>query len=404
MNLLASPKRFAVVRKPTSSIATAIMVAAAACMSPNVMADQASDVYGIATNTFSPYTFGPALNRSMMLLYGTVDVAVNYTNFGGKPIVRVQSGNAWTTKFGIYGQEDLGQGWLAIFRLESGFNSNNGGLQDSTMLFNRAATIGLESAQYGKFSIGRGYGATGTSSLAVDPFYANAHEAVFAYMATASDLGYGANVNSINRINNVINYYTPRLGGVRAGFSYAFKGDATVGPRSSLRAMSLVYDHHGTSLALSYGQSWCDPAVSGNCNKDTKWQPSVRTDVFIASAQQDVGPVLVQGAFMQIVPRVAGEGIANVYTLGIQRFAQQTMYRAALVYRATTIARDYAYGMTLGADYYLSKRSALYARVGVVKNGPASNITYNYDSTAGGALTAYGHSVVSTSVGISHTF
>jgi GBP family porin len=367
--------------------------------------NQSDTVFGLAATGFGPQIFGVAAQRSMLQIYGTVDLGMNYTNAGGRSITRVQSGNAWTSKFGIYGQEYLGDDWTAFFRLESGFTANNGSLQDSTTLFNRASFVGIDNPSYGKLIFGRTYSTTGTASLAVDPFFANAHESIYTYLASVSDLGYGANADGLNRVNNLITYASPRFAGFfRAGLSYAFKSDQTVGPAAHTRGASLVYSDRQTTIGLSYGQSWCDPGVAGSCTADTTTQPSVRTDVFIANVQHDFGPFLGSAAFVQQVPRYAGDGIAKLYTTSLQRYAGRTLYRLSLAYRDTTVRQDYAYGATLGSDYFLSKRTALYTRLGVIRNGPQSAITYNYDSTAGGALIGKGHGVVSATLGMYHNF
>ncbi|WP_234775544.1 porin [Paraburkholderia tropica] len=392
-------------RSTVARYATAFLLTLAALPAAHAQVDQSSTVYGLAATGFGPQVFGVAAQRSMVQLYGTVDVGLNYTNAGGRSLTRVQSGNGWTSKFGIYGQEYLGNEWTAFFRLESGITANNGALQDSSTLFNRASFIGIDNPAYGKLILGRTYSTTGTASLAVDPFFANAHESIYTYLASVSDLGYGASADGLNRVNNLITYASPRFAGFfRAGLSYAFKTDQTVGAASHTRGVSLVYDRKQTTIGVSYGQMWCDPGVTDSCTQDTTHQPSVRTDVFIANVQHDFGAFVGDAAFLQLVPRYAGDGIAKVYTVGLQRFANHTLYRVSLAYRDTTIHQDYAYGATLGSDYFLSKRTALYTRIGLIRNGPQSALTYNYDSTAGGSLVGKGHSVVSTTLGMYHNF
>lgn len=386
------------------SVGTCIALLAVATAA-NAQVNQSDAVLGLAATGFGPQVFGVAAQRSMVQVYGTLDLGINYTNAGGRSITRVQSGNSWTSKFGIYGQEYLGDDWTAFFRLESGFTANNGSLQDSTTLFNRASFVGVDNPFYGKLIFGRTYSTTGTASLAVDPFFANAHESIYTSLASVSDLGYGANADGLNRVNNLITYASPRFAGYfRAGLSYAFKTDQSVGPSSHTRGVSLVYSDPRNTIGLSYGQSWCDPGVTGSCTANKTTQPSVRTDVFIVNAQHDFGPFLGSAAFVQQVPRYAGDGIARLYSTSVQRYAGRTLYRLSLAYRDTTIHQNYAYGATVGSDYFLSKRSALYARVGVIRNGPQSALTYNYDSTAGGALVGKGHSVVSATLGMYYNF
>jgi GBP family porin len=373
--------------------------------SANAAGEQLATIYNLAGTGFGPQIWGVVAASSFVQLYGTVDMALNYTNAGGRAITRVQSGNAWTSKFGFYGQEYLGNAWTTFFRLESGFTANNGGLQDTTSLFNRAAYVGLNNPAYGTLTLGRTYSATGVASLAVDPFFANAHDAVYTYMGQVSDLGRGATADGLNRVNNLINYTTPRIAGnFSATLSYALKSDQDVGPAVRTRSASVTYNSATSMAGLAYGQTWCDPAVTGSCSPATGQTPAIRTDVIIANAQHDFGPLVGQVGFVQFVPHYAGDAIARVYTLGLQRYSGRTLYRIALNYRDTTIKQDYAYGTTLGADYYLSKRTSLYTRLAVLKNGPQSALTYNYDSTAGGALVGKGQTVTSATFGITHQF
>ncbi|WP_179400823.1 porin [Burkholderia guangdongensis] len=367
---------------------------------------QLSSALGAVTTGFGPGAWGVTPNTSYVTLYGSVDMAVNYVNAGGKSMVRMQSGNVWTSKIGLYGQEDLGDQWTAFFRLESGITANNGAQQDPNSLFNRASYVGLDNPHYGKITLGRTYSVTGTAALGVDPFYANGHESLFTYMGLIeSDLGHGATADGANRMNNLINYTTPRfLQYFTAGFSYGFKTTQNPGPAVHTRAASLSFNSKSTIAGLAYGQTWCDPGFAGSCTPNTGNAPSVRTDLIIADIEHDFGPVVGQAGFMEYVPHYPGDAIAKIYTVGMQRYAGRTLYRIALDYRDTTIKQDYAWGATLGTDYYLSKRTSLYTRVGFLRNGPQSALTYNYDSTSGSTLVSKGHSITSVSVGIAHQF
>lgn len=381
--------------------------AALLAMTPAAHADgeQMASIYSAGATGFGPQVWGVASRRSFVQLYGSVDLGINYINAGGRVATRVESGNAWTSKFGFYGQEYLGDDWTVFFRLESGFTANNGSLQDSSQMYNRASFIGVDNPAYGKLTLGRTYSTTGTASLAVDPFYANAHEAIYTYLGTTSDLGYGASADGVNRVNNLINYTSPRFFGYfAAGVSYAFKSNQTVGPAVHTRGVSLTFNSASTMVGAAYGQTWCDPGVTSNCTHDTTNEPTVRTDVFVLNTQHDFGPVVGQAAFVQFVPRYAGDGIARLYTLGLQRFAGRTLYRLALDYRDTTIKQDYAYGATIGADYFFSKRTAMYFRGGWLHNGPQSSLTYNYDTAASGTLVSKGQSVTSLTLGMYHHF
>jgi predicted porin len=52
----------------------------------------------------------PEFNGSLregVALYGSVDMGINYQTVGGKSLVQTQSGGEWTSKFGLFGREDL---------------------------------------------------------------------------------------------------------------------------------------------------------------------------------------------------------------------------------------------------------------------------------------------------------
>lgn len=88
-----------------------------------------------------------------------------------KSIVCEQSGNVWTSKIGLYGQEDLGGQWTAFFRLESGFYANNGAVQDSSSIFNRGSFVGITDPAYGQLSPGHQYTSLGTAELGANAYY-----------------------------------------------------------------------------------------------------------------------------------------------------------------------------------------------------------------------------------------
>ena len=77
-------------------------------------------------------TAGYALSahaQSSVTLYGVIDAGLVYTNNqGGHSNFQQISSATENTVFGLKGSEDLGAGLHAIFKLENGFNLNNGTL------------------------------------------------------------------------------------------------------------------------------------------------------------------------------------------------------------------------------------------------------------------------------------
>jgi predicted porin len=93
--------------------------------------------------------------QSSVTLYGNLDTSVTYfNNVGGKSLYSTQDGNFIPDFFGLTGREDLGGGLSAIFKLESGFLLSSGKLTVPNQLFQREATLGLASDQYGTLKLG----------------------------------------------------------------------------------------------------------------------------------------------------------------------------------------------------------------------------------------------------------
>lgn len=363
---------------------------------------QMKATFGYWGSGLGPQTLGVAPQRSFVTLYGTLDIGVNYTKDGPSSIARLQSGGALTSKLGFYGQEYLGNQWTAFFRLENGFLGNSGAVQDSTSFFNRASYVGLQNPAYGQLTLGRQYTSAGAAALGADPFLAVAHESIYTYFLGTSDLGTGANSDALQRVPGTLRYATPRFGPFGLDVSYSFKGNQTAGPAVHQRSAMFSYVDARSVVSVAFGQSWCDPAMSGSCASSDAAEPTKRTDTYLASAIVDVGPFLAQGAYIRYVPQAAGSAIANLYLIGMQKWWGVNLLRATAALRDTTRPGDYAYGSTLGIDHFVSRRTSLYGRLGLLRNGPNSSVTYNYDG--GSPAPAPGRTVSSVTLGMNHQF
>ena len=347
--------------------------------------------------------FGPATGRTFNAIYGSLDLAMNYIDAGGKHDVRVQSGNAWTSKLGFYGQEDLGDAWTTLYRLESGLYANTGAAQDTTTLFNRVAVLGLHNPAYGLLTVGRQFTSLGASTLGTDPFLVTSHESTATFLSTASGLGTGASSDALGRLNKTVRYVSPRAAGFGADVSYSLKTDQSVAPRTHARTAVVSYSSAALVASAAYGQSWCDPGIT-TCASNGVSTAGIRTDIVSASVLSDLGPLVAQAAYYHFAPRSAGAHTADLYLLNAQRMDGQNLYRASLGYRSTTITDNHALSATLGVDHFLSKRTAIYARLGLLRNGSASALSYNTDATGGSVALTAGQSARDFSVGLYQNF
>lgn len=70
-----------------------------------------------------------AMAQSSVTLYGMLDAGIGYTsNINGHSRFGLDGGAAGSNKWGLRGQEDLGGGLQAVFKIENGFNIGTGGI------------------------------------------------------------------------------------------------------------------------------------------------------------------------------------------------------------------------------------------------------------------------------------
>ena len=155
--------------------------------------------------------------QSSVTLYGVIDEGFNaISNSGGHRLYNMTS--AVVSGWGVTGAEDLGGGYKAIFKLESGFELNNGTLGQGGLMFGRTAYVGM-SSPYGTAMLGRQYDLVEDY---VAPFAALSVFGVY----TMGHPGGVDDINHTNRINNVLRYETPDLRGFRFGAMYSLGGVA----------------------------------------------------------------------------------------------------------------------------------------------------------------------------------
>lgn len=360
----------------------------------------------------------PEFNGSLregVALYGSVDMGINYQSVGGKSLVQAQSGGEWTSKFGIFGREDLGGGLRAEFNLENGFLANNGAMQDSTSFFNREAWVGLNSSTYGRLRFGKQIG-TGLP-LFVDVFGTVGTNSAYTWLGTAvvqtpkgfgynSDLGAGA-TQLAARVNNAITYLSPTFAGFSTELMYAPSNVAGQSPVAAAQGALLQWYDGRTYVTGTYNQVW---GATGTGSTST-----VRNDLYGLGVVVDTGKIVLSGAFNQYAPRLANDGIARVYTLGTIWPVGRNAFRASVVYRDTSgvhdsannPAKDSAFGVMLGYDYTLSKRTGLYARAGFIRNYGISTVLLNNNplpTQTGSTAPELGTTPVTVSLGMYHNF
>ncbi len=241
---------------------------------------------------------GAAHAQSSVTLYGLIDEGIDYiSNVGGNHSYQMVSGETAGSRWGLKGNEDLGGGLSAVFRLENGFNVNSGTLGQGGREFGRQAYVGLDSKQYGTLTLGRQYDAT------VDmwtPFTAVGNTVGdFASHPFDNDNG-----DWDTRNNNSVKYVSPVVAGFQGEAVYAFSnstgfsnnrsysaaGTYTYGPFSAVAAY-MKFTNPGSATNTS-GAASTDYLFSDSSEQHIdgglKWTFANQSNVGIAYSHTDV--------------------------------------------------------------------------------------------------------------------
>lgn len=334
-------------------------------------------------------------------LYGVVDEALQYKNvktFGGESqdTYGIKSGAQAGSRWGLKGTEELGNGLVAGFQLESGFNADDGKSAQGGRLFGRVARVYL-SGDFGTLSAGRdGALVSGVGSVS------------YIYNYTAFGTGWGDstgaqalwNFGYMDRANNSLTYITPTIAGFTGYAQYSFAADdqeaESANDNNRYAALGLKYDQgaFSTGLVVDYlkkaEKPVADPLdLAQKIDEDRKDQWTVSY-----GASYDFGVVKVMGMaqyakHMDSVVnyfsssykgkdadgedytfKASGLGIGDFegYNLGLGMSAPvlggtafaQANYLHAKDKATDADAKVDGYGLSLAYSYPLSKRTSVY--------------------------------------------
>jgi len=154
---------------------------------------------------------GRALGQSAVTLYGIVDQSLRFTNNSNaqnRNQVLLINGVITNSRWGLKGEEDLGDSLSVLFRLESGFEPQSGEV-DMNRLFGRYAYVGL-SGRLGTLTLGR----QGTEAFNLFGDF----DALTVGNYTANSWPF---FMTIGRIDNAA-AYAGQFGGLHLGATYGF--------------------------------------------------------------------------------------------------------------------------------------------------------------------------------------
>ncbi|MBU9606697.1 porin [Burkholderia multivorans] len=311
----------------------------------------------------------PVFAQSSVTLYGLVDAGITYANnAGGKSQVSATSGNEQGSRVGFLGREDIGGGNSVVFKLENGFNIENGALGQGGRMFGRQAWVGMANRSLGTLSMGRQY----------NSIQENLQELSIAGSSLVTQYGmHPFDTDALNntfRTNNTIKYVSPVLSGFRADALYGFSNASNFGANRSW-SVGAQYKAGPVSLGAAYanmnapGTNAAGAVASDNYY--TFLSGVKQQQIWGAGAIYDVGPTSVGLLYTNTLFKLntgATRDYANYETSLRYRPFVTTNITIGETYTSATASfgaphSAHYWQTNVGVQYYLSKRTDLYANV-----------------------------------------
>ena len=336
--------------------------------------------------------------QSSVTIYGIVDMGIMSSKTDGAGnVLAAKSGALSTSRLGFRGAEDLGGGLKATFNLETEISADTGASGGTVVsgagasktstagaLFNRAANLALESAQYGSIQLGRMNKLEYDAVIANDAFGA-------ANFGGAVRVGYITSgiYRDDARFPNAVVLRTPVLGGLKLAYQRQFGGVA--GDASANSSDSLMADFTYGNLRLL--ATWAENKTAAGAKFDEVTTLGANYNFGVAHAFVGHMERKIEGGSAK--PKSDYLGVKVPVNAKVNVMAQYTKISD----QSGTAGND-ADVYAVGATYAFSKRTTAYAMYGQSSNDGTATA---YVTNLGSAVTA-GKDQKATTVGIRHTF
>ncbi len=376
---------------------------------------------------------GAAQAQSSVTVYGILDTGfqgvttrvgsakTNITRFTGE-------GSETTSRLGFRGTEDLGGGTRAFFTVEFALNTTNAMLSGDTNsgLFNRQSFVGIAQKGVGQAALGTQYTPVHTAVGRTDPGQQNNMLGNVIYATSAAQGSGQTTVAYTVRYNNALTLQTERMAGFQLNAIYNNNNSnannpSTVSTVTNNTALGVGVNYVWNKLNIDYAMNSSKQETIANSAVSAALLPQTAA---IGTIPNQLGTSI--GTLTNYVGAVYDFGILKAYagyintkytsnlssSVYLQRSAQQIGVRGNITktiegwasagngsYRgpnSTTVGTttysstaDFT-GYQVGANYWLSKRTNMYAIFGSTQ------------SSTNGSIAAEGGS--SYGLGLRHTF
>ena len=310
-------------------------------------------------------------------LYGSVHTSIDVVDDGSASNNVSRSSNK--SYLGVKGSEKITDGLSAVYKLE--FGPDVGGKGAS--LSNRDQYVGL-SGEYGTLVAGR----------ASTPYKQVGGKADLFWF---SQLGTNRTITGPNiRADNVIAYFTPKMGGFKAAIAHITEGAGNGGSQNNAGtgwSGNAFYTAGGLTVGFGYENH---NGATGTGAKEA--------DLARLMAAYDTGKFKVVGFAEEIDPNGANNDTSNL-GIGASMKTAKGVVKGQYYTSDPDGADNDSSLLALGYDHKLSKRTTVYAQYATVDNDTNASTSLGKGGRSDSyAPIAAGQDVSGISLGIKHDF
>ncbi|WP_260294377.1 porin [Sedimenticola hydrogenitrophicus] len=281
-------------------------------------------------------------------IYGLIDNALTNNDNGTTDSWDIEEGNG-TSRFGVKGSEDLGNGLKALFQYEWDTESTEGGSTSSVGLKTRLAYVGI-AGNFGTVAIGRQwtpyYGAVGKTNI-----------------MNAPSTGFRQHLNTF-RTGNALAYVSPNFNGFSAAIAFVIDDTASndIEDGADATNLALNYNNGPLSVGLGYhtqeatGAVAAVAAVPGNAGS-AAIAAAADVDIWGLSGKYNFGNFAVIASYEE--KDTGSSSNTEAWGLGAEAYFGNNTVRA-LVGNTDTGAAD-TDAWAIGVQHNFSKRTRVYA-------------------------------------------
>ncbi len=307
---------------------------------------------------------GVASAQSSVTIYGLLDMSVAKSNGGTAPNAGAPAGKAWTvqqsagSRLGFRGNEDLGGGLSAQFQIEHRFNPDTGAQGNPAAFWQGRSYVQVTSAGTGSLYMGRDYSPAFWPAVKSDPF---GWDGVGQIGANAW-AGY-LNGDSGVRTQNTVGVKSANFGGLTVQAAVGLSETSGAGRNNGF---NVEYSGGPLYAALGY-EKYSKGANDGR-------------GVTNLALHYDLGVAKVMGYYASAkIGPIAALTSSKMFSIGVLAPVGPGNVKAQYFRVDPAGANNNNSKLGLGYDYALSKRTGLYADLGMGKgDGKTSNTAYAF--------------------------